>query len=389
MSTAAAAAQPASSSSSSSASYYSPTNFGRDRISVSMPKVKRVVTKGKGANKAAQAAARQELAFSLSQSIALCQALSHATFDETISLAVRLNLDPRKPNQSVRGAAALPHGTGKRARVAVFAKGDKAAEARAAGADIVGDKDLADQILAGEINFDRCIATPDVMAIVGRVARVLGPRGLMPNPKVGTVTADVASAVSAAKAGSVEFKTDKHGVIHAPIGKVSFTRQALEANATAFVEKLIDMKPSGAPKGLYILSAHISSTQGTSGVAIDTKLAPFKTSTSASVAAKDGVVTPASLGAYGRIHSPNGFRVVRYDLGSFPDPSLIESAAGKWHEVRQTIKESRKTNEPFLDVVDKIQKINTSAPIPKARAAGASTKAAAAGKSKTKASNMA
>src|SRR5437870_7686990 len=158
-----------------------------------------------------------------------------AKFDETVEIAMNLNLDPRKPDQNLRGTVMLPRGTGKNLRVAVFARGDRAKEAEAAGADLVGAEDLAEKVQAGQIDFDRCIATPDMMAVVGRLGKVLGPRGLMPNPKLGTVTADVAEAVRAAKAGQVEFRVEKAGIIHAGIGKASFSEEQLSQNVRAFV----------------------------------------------------------------------------------------------------------------------------------------------------------
>uniref|UniRef100_K3WYK8 Ribosomal protein n=1 Tax=Globisporangium ultimum (strain ATCC 200006 / CBS 805.95 / DAOM BR144) TaxID=431595 RepID=K3WYK8_GLOUD len=190
-------------------------------------------------------------------------------FDETIDIAVQLGVDPRKPNQSVRGVVSLPNGTGKTVRVAVFARGPKAEEAKAAGATIVGAEDLVELVQSGKLEFDRCIATPDVMPLVGRVARILGPRGLMPNPKLGTVTLDVADAISAAKGGQVEFRAEKKGIIHAGIGKASFSEEALLENVRAFMVALGDAKPEGA-KGKYIKAAHLSSTMGP-GLALDAK----------------------------------------------------------------------------------------------------------------------
>ena len=186
-----------------------------------------------------------------------------AKFDETVEIAMNLGVDPRHADQMVRGVVQLPSGTGKSVRVAVFAKGDKAEEAKAAGADIVGAEELAKEIQDGRTDFDRCIATPDMMAVVGRLGRVLGPRGLMPNPKLGTVTPDVTAAVSAAKAGSVEFRAEKAGIVHAGIGKASFSQDALEANVRAFVDAILKAKPSGA-KGTYVEKAAISSTMGPS-----------------------------------------------------------------------------------------------------------------------------
>lgn len=199
--------------------------------------------------------------YELADAINLVKQNAAAKFDETIEIAINLGVDPKHADQMVRGVVALPHGTGKSVRVAVFAKGDKAAEAESAGADLVGAEDLADRIAKGEMNFDRCIATPDMMAVVGRLGRVLGPRGLMPNPKLGTVTPDVAGAVKAAKAGQIEFRVEKAGIVHAGIGKASFTADALTENARAFVNALSKAKPSGV-KGTYFRKMSLSSTMG-------------------------------------------------------------------------------------------------------------------------------
>lgn len=184
-----------------------------------------------------------------------------AKFDETVELAMNLNLDPRKPDQNLRGTVILPHGTGKTVRVAVFARGDRAKEAEAAGADIVGAEDLAEKVQAGQIDFDRAIATPDLMSLVGRLGKILGPRGLMPNPRLGTVTPNVAEAVSAAKGGQVEFRAEKAGIVHAGVGKVSFTEEALADNVRAFVGAITRGKPSGV-RGTYIKKVSISSSMG-------------------------------------------------------------------------------------------------------------------------------
>jgi large subunit ribosomal protein L1 len=184
-----------------------------------------------------------------------------AKFDETVELAMNLNLDPRKPDQNLRGAVILPHGTGKTVRVAVFARGDRAKEAEAAGADIVGAEDLAEKVQAGQIDFDRAIATPDLMSLVGRLGKILGPRGLMPNPRLGTVTPNVAEAVRAAKGGQVEFRAEKAGIVHAGVGKVSFTEEALADNVRAFVGAITRGKPSGV-RGTYIKKVSISSSMG-------------------------------------------------------------------------------------------------------------------------------
>src|SRR5260221_8931221 len=191
----------------------------------------------------------------------MVKARANAKFDETVEVALNLNIDPRKAEQNLRGTVMLPSGTGKSLRVAVFARGERAEEDNAAGADIVGAEDLAQQVQAGEINFDRCIATPDMMALVGRLGKVLGPRGLMPNPKLGTVTANVTEAVKAAKGGQVEFRAEKAGIVHAGIGKVSFSEEALVENVRAFVGAISRSKPSGV-KGTYIKKVSLSSTMG-------------------------------------------------------------------------------------------------------------------------------
>jgi large subunit ribosomal protein L1 len=192
-----------------------------------------------------------------------------AKFDETIEIAINLGVDPRHADQMVRGMINLPNGTGKTVRVAVFAKEDKAEEATAAGADLVGAEELAEKVQAGEIDFDRCIATPDMMGVVGRLGKILGPRGLMPNPKLGTVTPNVGEAVKAAKGGQVEFRVEKAGIIHAGIGKASFTEQAMVENAEALIGAINRAKPSGA-KGIYMTRASLSSTMGNS-IKLDTE----------------------------------------------------------------------------------------------------------------------
>jgi len=189
------------------------------------------------------------------------EAAANTKFDETVEIAINLGVDPRHADQMVRGTVSLPHGTGKSLRVAVFAKGDKIAEAEAAGADLVGGDDLAEKVQKGEIDFDRCIATPDMMAVVGKLGKILGPKGLMPNPKLGTVTPDVAGAVKAAKAGQIEFRVEKAGIIHAGVGKASFSEDALAENVTAFVDAIAKAKPSGA-KGTYMKKVSLSSTMG-------------------------------------------------------------------------------------------------------------------------------
>jgi large subunit ribosomal protein L1 len=208
-----------------------------------------------------------EQAYALEEAVKLLKSCPHPKFDETVELAMNLNIDPRKADQSVRGVISLPHGTGKAMRVAVFARGDKAEAAKTAGADIVGAEDLAEKIQGGQIDFDRCIATPDMMAIVGRLGKVLGPRGLMPNPKLGTVTADVVQAVKDAKGGQVQYRAEKAGIVHAGVGKVSFSEAALIENVRALVGAISRAKPSGI-KGSYIKRASLSSTMGP-GIKLD------------------------------------------------------------------------------------------------------------------------
>jgi large subunit ribosomal protein L1 len=193
--------------------------------------------------------------------VALVKDNAKAKFDETIEIAVVLGVDPRHADQMVRGTVSLPNGTGKTVRVAVFARGEKADEAKAAGADIVGAEDLMEIVQGGKIEFDRCIATPDMMGVVGRLGKVLGPRNLMPNPRVGTVTMDVKAAVEAAKGGEVQFKAEKAGVVHAGIGKASFSAKQLEENVTAFVDAVQKARPAGA-KGTYMMKIAVSSTMG-------------------------------------------------------------------------------------------------------------------------------
>jgi large subunit ribosomal protein L1 len=206
--------------------------------------------------------------FTLEEACALVKKAASAKFNETVDLAVRLGVNPRHADQMVRGAVVLPHGTGQALRVLVFAKGDKAKEAEAAGADMVGADDLVAKVQEGFMDFDRVIATPDMMGLVGKLGRILGPRGLMPNPKVGTVTFDVKTAVGEAKAGKVEYRVEKAGIVHARIGKVNFTEQALQVNANALITALMRAKPSTA-KGVYLKSITLSSTMGP-GVRIDT-----------------------------------------------------------------------------------------------------------------------
>ena len=200
-------------------------------------------------------------AYALGEALKLLKDRSSVKFDETIEVAMNLGVDPRHADQMVRGVVNLPNGTGRSVRVAVFARGDKADEARAAGADIVGAEDLVDIVQKGTIDFDRCIATPDMMPLVGRLGKVLGPRGMMPNPKVGTVTVDVAAAVKASKGGAVEFRVEKAGIVHAGVGKVSFDVKALEENVRAFTDAVNKAKPSGA-KGNYVKKVSVTSTMG-------------------------------------------------------------------------------------------------------------------------------
>ena len=205
--------------------------------------------------------------FSLKEAIELVKQNATAKFDETIDLAINLGVDPKHADQMIRGVCQLPHGNGKTVRVAVFAKDAKADEAKAAGADIVGAENLVDSILAGKIDFDRCIATPDMMGLAGRVARVLGPKGLMPNPKLGTVTADVATAVKNAKAGEVQYRVEKNGIVHAGVAKASFSADQIYDNAKLFIETIMKAKPASL-KGTYLKKISISSTMGV-GVRVD------------------------------------------------------------------------------------------------------------------------
>lgn len=205
---------------------------------------------------------------SLDEAISIAKNIAFSKVDETVDLAVNLGVNPKYPDQMVRGAVALPHGTGKAVRVLVFAKGEKIQEARDAGADFVGGEDLIEQIKGGWLEFDKAIATPDVMGLVGRIGKILGPRGLMPNPKVGTVTFDVASAVREMKAGRIEFRTEKAGIVQAPIGKVSFTPEKLRDNAMALIDTLLRLKPA-ASKGTYMRRVTLSSTFGP-GIKVDT-----------------------------------------------------------------------------------------------------------------------
>ncbi len=205
--------------------------------------------------------------YQVDEAIKLVKSNARVKFDETVELSLNLGVDPRHADQMVRGVVQLPNGTGKTVRVAVFARGDKADEAKAAGADLVGAEELAAEVQQGTINFDRCIATPDMMPVVGRLGTILGPRGLMPNPTLGTVTPDVTAAVQAAQGGQVEFRAEKAGIIHAGVGKASFTDEALVQNIRALVEAVIGAKPSGV-KGQYLKRVAVSSTMGP-GVKVD------------------------------------------------------------------------------------------------------------------------
>ena len=205
--------------------------------------------------------------YDLETAVKLVKQNALSKFDETIEIAMNLGIDPRHADQNVRGVVALPNGTGRTLRIAVFAKGDKADEAKSAGADIVGAENLAERVQGGQIDFDRVVATPDMMPIVGRLGKILGPRGLMPNPKLGTVTNDVADAVSAAKAGQVQFRAEKQGIVHAGVGKASFDEQKLRENVQAFYDAIVKAKPSAA-KGTYVQRAALSSTMGP-GVKLD------------------------------------------------------------------------------------------------------------------------
>lgn len=200
-------------------------------------------------------------AYAIDEAVKLVKARAKSKFDETVEVAMNLGVDPKHADQMVRGVCNLPNGSGRSAKVAVFARGAKAEEAKAAGADIVGAEDLVEIVSKGTVNFDRCIATPDMMGLVGRLGKVLGPRGLMPNPRVGTVTMDVTGAVKGAKGGAVEFRVEKAGIVHAGVGKASFTEQALVENIKAFVDAVVKQKPAGA-KGNYIKKVSISSTMG-------------------------------------------------------------------------------------------------------------------------------
>ena len=206
-------------------------------------------------------------AYALKEAVKIVKSNATAKFDETIDVAINLGVDPKHADQMIRGVCALPHGTGKTVRVAVLAQGEKADEAKAAGADIVGAENLVDSILSAKIDFDRCIATPDMLGLAGRVARVLGPKGLMPNPKLGTVTTDVAGAVKKAKAGEVQYRVEKNGIVHAGIGKASFSEEQIYDNAKTFIDAILKAKPQSR-KGNYLKKISLSSTMGV-GIKVD------------------------------------------------------------------------------------------------------------------------
>ncbi|MGQ0664132.1 MAG: 50S ribosomal protein L1 [Pseudomonadota bacterium] len=222
--------------------------------------------RGKRISKAREGIDRDK-SYGLRDAVRLVKERASAKFDETVEISMRLGVDPRHADQAVRGVVSLPSGTGKNVRVAVFAKGERAKEAEAAGADIVGAEDLAEKVLAGQIDFDRVIAAPDLMAVVGKLGKILGPRGLMPNPKLGTVTPNVAQAVKDAKGGQVQFRADKTGNVNAGLGKASFSEEALAANVAAFLDAINHARPSGA-KGTYVKKVTLSSTMGP-GVKLD------------------------------------------------------------------------------------------------------------------------
>lgn len=222
---------------------------------------------GKRYLEALQKVDRDQL-YEVQAALTLAKELSHAKFDETVDVAIRLGVDPRHSDQVVRGAVVLPHGTGKSVRVAVFAKGDKAKEAEEAGAEVVGAEDLVSRIQNGWMDFDTAVATPDMMALVGRLGKILGPRGLMPNPKTGTVTFEVKNAIQEIKAGKIEFRTEKSGIVHAPLGKASFSTEALAENLAVLLDALVKAKPTAA-KGTYLKGVTISTTMGP-GIPVNT-----------------------------------------------------------------------------------------------------------------------
>ena len=217
--------------------------------------------------KAAMETVDKDKQYAIAEAVKLVKENAKAKFDETIELSMNLNVDPRHADQNVRGVIDLPNGTGKSIRVGVFAKGDKADEAKAAGADVVGADDLAELVQKGDIDFDRCIATPDMMPVVGKLGKILGPRGMMPNPKLGSVTQDVAGAIKSAKGGQVEYRVEKAGIVHAGVGKASFSEEALLENVRTLVDAVNKARPSGA-KGTYIKRISLSSTMGP-GITLD------------------------------------------------------------------------------------------------------------------------
>jgi len=221
---------------------------------------------GKRLRKAYEAIDR-ETGYGIADAVNIIKDSATTKFDETVEIAINLSVDPKHADQMVRGTVSLPHGTGKALKVAVFAKGDKAKEAEAAGADFVGAEDLAEKIQNGETGFDRCIATPDMMAVVGKLGKILGPKGLMPNPKLGTVTPDVTNAIKAAKAGQIEYRVEKEGIVHAGVGKASFSADQLVENVAAFVDAIVKAKPSGV-KGTYLKRVSLTSTMGP-GIKLD------------------------------------------------------------------------------------------------------------------------
>lgn len=225
---------------------------------------------GKVAKKYAASLSKVDLSknYTIDEAFDLVKETAYAKFDETVDVAVNLGVDPKHSDQMVRGAVVLPHGTGKSVKVLVFAKGEKEKEATDAGADYVGAEDLVEKIQSGWFDFDKAVATPDIMGLVGKLGKILGPRGLMPNPKVGTVTFDVAKAVKELKAGKIEFKVDKAGIIHAPIGKVSFSAEQLKENFKTLIETLIKLKPATS-KGIYLKKCYVSTTMGP-GIKLDT-----------------------------------------------------------------------------------------------------------------------
>ena len=222
--------------------------------------------RGKRLRKAYEAIDR-ETGYGIAEAVKIIKDSATTKFDETVEVAINLDVDPKHADQMVRGTVSLPHGTGKALKVAVFAKGDKAKEAEAAGAEFVGAEDLAEKIQNGETGFDRCIATPDMMAVVGKLGKILGPKGLMPNPKLGTVTQDVTNAIKAAKAGQIEYRVEKEGIVHAGVGKASFPADQLVENVAAFVNAIVKAKPSGV-KGTYLKRVSLTSTMGP-GIRLD------------------------------------------------------------------------------------------------------------------------